>query len=74
MFSKHSQLKKSLSDVDSFADCQPSLSKLEIVKGVRSLKEASEGVNYCDKCTKSLCRGPPQDLGVEITCVHMGES
>ena len=32
---------------------------LEIVKGVRNLKEASEGVNYCDKRTKSLCRRPP---------------
>ena len=30
--------KKSLNDADSFDDCQPSLSKLEIVKGVRSLR------------------------------------
>ena len=30
--------KKNFNDADSFDDCQPSLSKLEIVKGVRSLK------------------------------------
>ena len=29
---------------------------LKIVKGVRILKYASEGVDYCDKRAKSLCR------------------
>ena len=46
---------------------------LKNIKSVRSLKQASEGVNYCDKRAKSLCRWPP-GLGVEITCVHIGES
>ena len=48
--------KKSLNDADSFDDCQLPLSKLEKVKGVRSFKWASEGVNYCDKRAKSLYR------------------
>ena len=51
---------------------------LENIKSARSLKQASEGVNYCDKRTKLLCRRPlPHWFGgwrVEITCVHMGES
>ena len=48
---------------------------LKNMKSVRSLKWASGGVNYRDKRTKSLCRRPlPPGLGVEITCVHMGES
>ena len=38
--------KKNFNDADSFDDCQPSLSKLEIVKGVRSLKQASEQPPY----------------------------
>ena len=37
---------------------------LKIVIGVRSLKQASEGVNYCDKRAKSLCtRSHPLFLG-----------
>ena len=50
---------------------------LENIKSVRSLKQASEGVNYCDKRAKSLCRRPlppwfgggdhpPQDLNPSI--------
>ena len=31
---------------------------LKNIKSVRSLKQASEGVNYCDKRAKSLCRRP----------------
>ena len=37
---------------------------LKNIKSVRSLKQASEGVNYCDKRAKSLCRWPlPPGLG-----------
>ena len=46
MFSKHSQLKKSLSISMPVSHLYQNL---EIAKGVRSLKWASEGVNYCDK-------------------------
>ena len=31
---------------------------LEDIKSVTSLKSASEGVNYCDKRAKPLCRRP----------------
>ena len=48
---------------------------LKSMKSVKSLKQAFEGVDYCDKCAKSLIRRPlPPGLGVEITCVHIGES
>ena len=63
--------KKRLHDADSFDVCQPSLSNLKIVKGVRSLKSASKGVDYCDERPKSLCRRrrppPPPGLGL----IHM---
>ena len=65
--------KNSLNDADSFDDCQPSLSNLKIVKGVRSLKQASESVNYCYKRAKSLCRRHPSSLvgGGDHLCPHL---
>ena len=50
MFSKLSQLKKSLSDADSFDDCQPSLSKLG------NSSKVSEALNRLLKVV--MCRAP----------------
>ena len=56
MFSKHSQNLTVLILLTVSMTVSLLCQNLEIVKGVRSLKQASEGVNYCDKRAKSLCR------------------
>ena len=58
MFSKQSQSLKVLMMLTVSMTVSHLCQNLEIVKGVRSFKWASEGVNYCNKRAKSLCGRP----------------
>ena len=63
MFSKHSQSLKVLTILTVSMTVSHLYQNLENIKGVRSLKQASESVDYCDKRASHSVDAPPPWFG-----------